>query len=133
MRDNRVRNINTADAIAQQYRRRPVFVFQSDNARVIYVFGKRVKQTGWLVDHPEPFRQAYKRYHKRVEHILRDPTPEELYSLLPAFHPLERTGGVPLTVGEVQDFAKNAWHAKQVTDVIRLVQQAEAQYIKEDL
>lgn len=133
MRDDRVRHIATADALAWQYRHYPVFVFKSDGARAIYVFGRRVKQTGWVVDHPQPFREAYKRYHKQVEHILREPSPEALYGMLPALHPLERTDGKPMTVGDYKDFALKAWHAKQVCDVIRLVQQAEAQYIKEDL
>lgn len=133
LRDDRVRQLATVDALAHQYRRYPLFIFKSDNARAIYVFGKRVSQRGWLVDHPEPFRTAYKRYHERVEHILREPTPTELYGMLPALHPLERTDGIPMTVGDYQDFAMKAWHAKQVTDIIRLIQQAEAQWIKEDL
>lgn len=133
MRDDRVRQLVTADVIAWQHRRLPLFIFKSDNARAIYVFGRRVKQTGWLVDHPEPFRSAYRRYEKRVKHILREPTPTELYGMLPALHPLERTDGKPLTVGEYEDFARRAWEAKQVTDVIRLLNQAEAQYIREDL
>jgi hypothetical protein len=133
MRDDRVRQLVTADVIAWQHRRLPLFIFKSDNARAIYVFGRRVKQTGWLVDHPEPFRSSYKRYKDRVEYILREPTSYELYGMLPAFHPLEHSGGIPLTVGEYRDFALKAWRAKQVTDVIRLLNQAEAQYIKEDL
>lgn len=133
MRDDRVRHIQTADALAHQFRHYPLFIFKSDNARAIYVFGRRVKQKGWIVDHPEPFRTAYKRHHKAVEHILREPNPFELYDMLPAFHPLERKDGKPVTAGEYLDFTKKAWKAKQVSDIVRLIQQAEAQYIKEDL
>lgn len=133
MIDNRVRQLATADAVAHMYRRRPIFVFKTDGARATYLFGKRVQQSGWSVDHPEPFRAAYKRYHQRVEHILREPTQEELAGMLPAFHPLQRKDGKPMTVGDYQDFTQRAWKAKQVADVVRLVQQAEAQYVKEDM
>lgn len=132
MRDDRVRHIKTADAIAWAHRHKPIFVFRSDNARATYVFGRRVKQSGWIIDHPEPFRSSYKRYAKRVEEILRDPSPFDLYDMLPAFHPLERDGK-PLTVGEYLDFTHKAWRAKQVTEIVKLLNQAEAQYIKEDL
>lgn len=134
MRDNRVRQLATVDAIAHMYRNRPIFVFKTDNAKVVYLFGRRVWQSkAWHVDHPESFRSAYKRYHQRVETILREPTPIELYGLLPALHPLERKDGKPMTVGDYRDFATRAWHAKQVSEIVRLVQQAEAQYVKEDM
>jgi len=134
MRDNRVRQLASIDAIARIYKHRPLFIFKTDGAKVAYVFGKRVyKSNHWYVDHPQPFREAYKRYHREAEEILREPTPQELYGMLPAFHPLERPGGGKLTVGEIKDFATRAWHAKQVSQIVRLVQQAEAQYMREDL
>lgn len=133
MRDNRVRMLATANALAHQYRRRPLFVFKTDGATAVYVFGKLVyKSKAWHADHKEPFRSAYKRYHQRVEHILREPTPEELAALLPALHPLERKGGTPLTVGEYQDFTTRLWKAYQVTKIIHLIQQEGVQYIKEE-
>lgn len=134
MRDDRVRQLATVDAIAYMYRHRPVFVFRTVQAAVVYVFGKRVwKSKHWHVDHPESFRSAYKRYNRTVSHILRDPTPSELYGMLPAFHPLERKDGGKLTIADVQEFANSAWKAKQVSDVIRLIMQAERQYILEDV
>lgn len=134
MRDNRVRQLATIDAIAHQVRSRPIFVFNTDKASAVYVFGKRVWQSKhWQADHYEPFRAAYKRYHQRVEYILREPTEIELAGMLPALHPLERKDGKPMTVGEYRDFATKVWRAKQVSEVIRLIQQAEVQYIKEDM
>lgn len=133
MRDNRVRQLATADAIAHSHRRLPLFVFSTDNAKVVYLFGKRVWQSkAWQVDHKEPFRSAYKRYHQRVEYILREPTEAELAAMLPAFHPLERKDGKPMTVGDYRDFTTKVWKAKQVSDVIRLIQQEGVQYIKEE-
>lgn len=132
MRDNRVNQLATADAIAYLYRRRPIFIFRTGPAATVYLFGKRVFKTGWYVDHPEPFRSVYKRYHQRVMHILREPSEAELTSLLPAFHPLQRKDGKPLTVGDYRDFMVRAWQAKQVHDIIHLVAQAEAQYIREE-
>ena len=134
MRDNRVTQLATADALAQQFKHRAIFVFKSGNAKAVYLFGKQVyKSKAWNADHVEPFRSAYKRYYQRVEHILREPTEEELASLLPAFHPLERTDGKPITVGDYIDFTRKAWHAKQVSEIIRLIQQEGVQYIREDL
>ncbi len=134
MRDNRVRHLQTIDAIARIYKHYPLFVFKTDGAKVAYVFGKRVyKSKHWVVDHPLPFREAYKRYHKEIEHILREPTPSELYGMLPAFHPLERPGGGKLTVGEIKDFATRAWHAKQVSDIVRLVQRVDVNTTVEPL
>lgn len=133
MRDDRVTHLATVNAIAHIYRHRPLFVFRTQQAAVVYIFGKLVwKSKHWHVDHPQSFRQAYKRYHRDVQHILRDPTPSELYGMLPAFHPLERRDGMKLTVGDVQDFATAAWKAKQVSEVIKYVMQAERQYILED-
>lgn len=134
MRDNRVRQLATADALAHQFRKRIIFVFKTDGAKAVYVFGRLVyKSKHWQADHPEPFRSAYKRYHQRVEHILRAPQPHELYGLLPAFHPLERTDGKQMTVGDYQDITAKLWHAKQVSDIVRLIQQEGIQYIREDL
>lgn len=42
MRDNRVRMLATADEIAKQVKHYPLFIFKSDNAKAIYVFGRRV-------------------------------------------------------------------------------------------
>lgn len=133
MRDDRVRMLATADAIAHTRRRAPLFVFKSDSAIAVYWFGRRIWQSrAWQADHREPFRASYKRYHQRVEHILRQPTEAELAACLPALHPLQRKDGKPLTVGEYRDFAHRAWHAKQVAEIIRLIQQEGVQYIKED-
>lgn len=41
MRDDRVRQIETADEIAKS-RKQVLFIFRSDNAIAIYIFGKRV-------------------------------------------------------------------------------------------
>lgn len=121
MRDNRVRQLATIDDLARMYRRYPLFVFKSDGAKVIYVFGKRVAKLGWHDPVYRHFRPAYIKYHKEIEHILREPTEQELAGMLPAFHPLERNGK-QLTVGEYRDFTKKAWHAKQVSDIVRLIQ-----------
>lgn len=134
MRDNRVLQLATSDAIAHQARNRPIFVFKTGNAKAVYIFGRRVWQNkDWHVDHQESFRDVYKRYHQRVKHILREPTELELANTLPAFHPLERKDGKPVTVGDYRDFAAQAWKAKQVTEIVLLIRQAEAQYIREDL
>lgn len=133
MRDDRVRMLATADAIAHMHRRKPLFVFKSDHAIAVYWFGKRLYQSkAWNAGDIEPFRSAYKRFHQRVEHILREPTEAELAGCLPALHPLTRNGK-QLTVGEYRDFAHQAWHAKQVSEIIRLIQQEGVQYIKEDV
>lgn len=42
MRDNRIRQIETADELAKVFKRRFVFIFKSDNAKAIYIFGRRV-------------------------------------------------------------------------------------------
>lgn len=134
MRDNRVTQLATANALAHQYRHYPIFVFKSGEAKAVYIFGKMTyKSKAWNADHVEPFRSAYKRYHQRVEHILRKPTEAELAGMLPAFHPLERKDGKPMTVGDYQDFTRKVWHSKQVSDIIRLIQQEGVQYIREDV
>lgn len=42
MRDNRVRHIATVDELAKVLKRRTIFVFKSDGAKAIYIFGRRV-------------------------------------------------------------------------------------------
>lgn len=42
MRDNRIRMLATADELAKAFKHRTIFVFKSDGAKAIYIFGKRV-------------------------------------------------------------------------------------------
>lgn len=42
MRDNRVRTIATADQLANAFKRQPIFIFKSDGAKAIYIFGRRI-------------------------------------------------------------------------------------------
>jgi hypothetical protein len=41
MRDDRIRQLTTVDEMAKA-RRQPLFIFRSDNAIAIYIFGKRI-------------------------------------------------------------------------------------------
>lgn len=66
------------------------------------------------------FRDYYKKYHQAAEHILRKPTEKELAGLLPAFHPLRRQDGEPTTSKDYRKFAIRAWHAGQVSSIVRL-------------
>lgn len=70
-------------------------------------------------------RNAYLKWGKRVQHILREPTDRDKASLIPALHPLKRKDGTPMTVGDYLDFSERAWKSKQVRDIIGLLMEAE--------
>lgn len=71
-------------------------------------------------------RAAYKLYSDRVNHILREPTEEELVKLLPAFHIPKNKDGSPYTVGQYLDFTKSLWKAKQVREIIGLLMEVQS-------
>lgn len=124
MRDNRIRNLELADQLGHTYRRRGIFVFKSDGAVAVYLFGKRIYASpAWRT--PKPMRPYYKKYSERLYTILREPTEAELAGLLPAFHTLKKSGGKPMTVGDYLDFTRNAWKAKQVSELIKLLMEVE--------
>lgn len=72
-------------------------------------------------------RDAYKKYSDRLDEILRDPTPEDLAALWPAFpaHYPKRTDGKSLTVGDYLDFTNHAYRAKQKYEIVRLLMEVE--------
>lgn len=68
-------------------------------------------------------REAYEAWDGPVEHYLREPTDAELANLMPVDHPIDLE---KMTVGEVQDFQKNLWHAKQKRDLIGMLRKETA-------
>lgn len=53
MRDDRIRQLATADELAKVFKHRVIFVFKSDEAKAIYLFGKRVYASkAWNVTNP---------------------------------------------------------------------------------
>ena len=66
-------------------------------------------------------REYYKKYSDRVNHILREPTEEELAGMLPALHPLQNPDGSQMTVGQYRDFTHKVWKTKQVREIIGLL------------
>lgn len=53
MRDDRIRQLATVDVLARHHNKRVIFVFRSENAKAVYIFGKRVfaskswNEPGW--------------------------------------------------------------------------------------
>lgn len=42
MRDNRIRQLASVDELARSFRKRVIFVFKTDGAKAIYIFGHRI-------------------------------------------------------------------------------------------
>lgn len=66
------------------------------------------------------FREAYTKYHLQLQHILREPTEQELANFLPAFHAPE-----DLSLEGLRELATMGWKANQVSEIIKLLQAAE--------
>jgi len=63
-------------------------------------------------------REAYKAWSPALDHYMREPTDAEIAALMPVDHPLPLD---KMTVGEMQDFQKNLWQAKQKRDIVGML------------